>query len=76
NSEIRFTGTGDIYIGTDGVVNNTSLGTISFLAHAGNFVESGNGTNILTNDGLIVVDLPDANDQVYIYTEFQNNDGT
>ena len=76
NSDIRFTNTGDIYIGVDGVVNNTSTGTISFLANGGNFSESGNGNNLLTNDGLIVVDLPGANDQVYIYTEFQNNDGT
>ncbi len=76
NSDIRFTNTGDIYIGVDGVVNNTSTGTISFLANGGNFSESGNGNNLLTNDGLIVVDLPDANHQVFIYTEFQNNDGT
>src|SRR5690606_7730179 len=73
---LRFTGTGDIYIGVDGVVNNTATGTISFLANGGNFSESGNGANLLTNDGLIVADLPGANDQVYIYTEFQNNDGT
>ncbi|HCY80694.1 MAG TPA: hypothetical protein DHV22_03345, partial [Xanthomarina gelatinilytica] len=76
NSDIRFTNTGDIYIAVDAELNNTTTGTISFLANGGNFLESGNGNNLLTNDGLIIVDLPSANDQVYIYTEFQNNDGT
>src|SRR5690606_12834825 len=76
NGQINFTSTGDIYIAVDAELNNTTTGTISFLANGGNFSESGNGNNLLTNDGLIVVDLPDANHQVFIYTEFQNNNGT
>ncbi|WP_370002460.1 hypothetical protein [Winogradskyella sp.] len=74
--QINLTNTGDIFIVTDGVLDNTSSGTISMLENGANISESGGGINQFNNNGLILVDLPNPNDQVTINCEFNNNDST
>jgi len=53
NGFINLTDSGDIFISTDCVLNNSATGTIVFLADGSGINESGAGTNLLNNSGLI-----------------------
>ncbi|WP_431133298.1 T9SS type A sorting domain-containing protein [Psychroserpens mesophilus] len=75
---INFTTSGNIFIAADAVLNNTVTGILDFQADNSGISESGVGTNLLNNSGLIKTSFvtSDPDDQATISVEFKNNDGT
>ncbi|MEY8869507.1 T9SS type A sorting domain-containing protein, partial [Meridianimaribacter flavus] len=53
NSLIQFTGTGNIYIGEDSELRNSTIGLVDFQANGSGISPSGNGINLLNNQGLV-----------------------
>ncbi|MGV6831806.1 MAG: T9SS type A sorting domain-containing protein [bacterium] len=74
---ISLTNGSDLLINSNGIVNNTSSGIVSFLSDGGNIANQGiaNDTRILNNEGLIQVSLPNASDEASVLIKLNNNDG-
>lgn len=76
NGTIKFNGGGDVFISTNGVVNNTVSGVIDFEGDDSGFSGSGVVPRILNNEGLIKTSFSDVTDKTSINVELINNGGT
>ncbi|WP_353777179.1 T9SS type A sorting domain-containing protein [Winogradskyella sp. 3972H.M.0a.05] len=65
---------GDLSIQSSSIVNNLSAGIIDLQADGGNVMESGGGSNILNNEGLIMRSTTTGVAEIDV--ELNNNDGT
>ena len=76
NGFINFVGSGDIFISTNAVFNNTSSGTIDFESADSGFTASGGAPRVLNNQGLIKTTFTDNSSQSTIGADLRNNGGT
>nr|WP_321232838.1 T9SS type A sorting domain-containing protein [uncultured Psychroserpens sp.] len=76
NGTINFASSGDIFISTDAVLNNTTTGVIDFQGDDSGFSGSGGLPRILNNEGLIKTSFSDPSDKTSIGAELRNNGGT
>lgn len=71
--EIQLNGTGDIFITTNGIINNNTNGVIEFLFDGSGISFSGGAPNTLTNSGLIQGNLSSGSGLINVQV---NNSGT
>lgn len=69
---MNFEGTGDFYI-TDGTLNNQTSGLIDFIIAGGDVLDSGTGSHLFNNKGLLKHSNSGTNT---ISADFHNNNGT
>lgn len=73
NGIINFLSNDDLLIETGGTLNNTMFGDINFLGDGAQVGVNGVAPRLFINDGDIVVNLPNADDDVTILCEFNNS---
>ncbi|MBT8395257.1 MAG: G8 domain-containing protein, partial [Bacteroidia bacterium] len=66
---------GVIWIGTDGVINNSGTGIIDFKADGVTITKSGSAPNVLNNYGTIKTSFTNPTDEGFIASQLINHDG-
>ncbi|NRA92187.1 MAG: hypothetical protein HRU26_05785, partial [Psychroserpens sp.] len=76
NGNINLISSGDIFIATNGVINNNTSAVIDLQGDDSGFTGSGAAPRILNNQGLIKTSFLDITDKSSIGVELFNNGGT